>query len=123
MLSIVLIAPAEHVARANMIAVAMGYADPGVETYVVRLSADGQEPATHYGCHTWGTPTFAQILAGAQSGTLPDVAWSSVGLTGQQAADVIASLLTSVRPDGGHVGHFDAVCAANGLTKIKGVAA
>ena len=50
MLSCVLILPDAQVATGNAVSEAMGWGSP---TYTIPLSADGTEPASHYGLHTW----------------------------------------------------------------------
>ncbi len=66
MLSAVLILPDDQVATGNAVSEAMGWGSPA---YTVPLSADGSEPATHYGLHTWGTQAFVDML---DAGVMPD---------------------------------------------------
>lgn len=75
---------------------ALGYQpDPaqGFSTFSVPLSADGVEPATHYGFNAQATaPEFVALLQGAQGGQLPPVDWAAYGLTAARVLDVVAAM-------------------------------
>lgn len=95
--SVSLVVPAADRADANRLAVAMGWDTSPGDTFSVPLSADGDVPATHYGCHTWAGPGFVATLSGAQDGSLPEVTWEDHGLTAGRVADVLASMLSHVQ--------------------------
>lgn len=110
--SAVLILPAALQSSGNQLAIAMGHdVEPG-STYSVPLSADGQEPATHYGCHAWVTNAFIAILQGAAQGQIPP------GLDPEQVASVLGALISSIGSELAPRAHFDAVLAANNLQEI-----
>jgi hypothetical protein len=69
MKSCVLIVPLAYHAAANQLAELMGW---GPNSYSVPLSADGSEPATHYGLHAWVTPEFEAMIAGTGQGEMPE---------------------------------------------------
>ena len=48
-----------QVATGNAVGEAMGW---GPASYSVPLSADGSEPATHYGLHAWVTEDFQTLI-------------------------------------------------------------
>jgi len=104
MLSCVLILPAILRDKGNALGEAMGW---GPDNYSVALT-NAAEP-THYGLHTWGTQSFADLI---DAGTMP------VGLDYPQADfdAVMAALISSFRAD--MTGHFDEVCAAHGLAVV-----
>lgn len=118
--SLVLIVPADKKPVAEAVSTVLGHQQPGDQTYVVALSPTGLEPATHYGCHTWATPQFVGLVTScqAQSGLPAVVPWAAVGTTEAAVYGMCAELVSSVRSDGEHQGHFDDVCAANGLQKV-----
>lgn len=77
----------------NLLGAALGW---GSENFIVPLSSNGQLPATHYGMHTMARQDFLDTLSAAQGGTLPVVD----ALTPGQVAEVVASLVYSVKPIG-----------------------
>lgn len=110
--SAVLIIPAAHKQTADLGSVAMGHANPGVETYTVPLSSTGAEPVTHCACVSWVRQAFLDTIAAAKLGTLPEgPPWGAVGLTEAEVLAMAAALVVRSKPDGEHHGHFDAVCA------------
>ena len=104
-------------ATGNLVATALGHQDPGAETYIVRLSVNGQEPATHFGCHTWATDAFVAAISACVAQTaLPPAPWAAVGLDAAAVFAFCGGLIWSVRDVGEK--HFSDVVTANGLQKI-----
>lgn len=109
MLSTVLILPNAQVATGNAVAEAMGW---GPNNYSVPLSATGTAPATHYGLHAWTTESFREMI---ETGYYPPEL-TQVGIAEAAFRAMLDALVSSFAAD--HVGHFDAVCAANGLQMV-----
>jgi len=109
MLSCVLILPLDQVATGNAVSEAMGWGSPA---YTVALSADGAEPATHYGLHTWAGADFQQMI---ESGYYPPQV-EEAGITKADYNAMLAVLIPSFWPD--YTDHFATVCAENGLTVV-----
>lgn len=105
MYSVVLVLSDNLRQQGNELAEAMGY---GPDNYSVPLSATGQEPATHYGLHTWASQAFVDILAADE---MPAHL--------SQFAAVKAGVLASVRASSD--GHFADVLAANNLQTVAPV--
>lgn len=104
-------------ATGNLVATALGHQDPGAETYIVHLSANGQEPATHFGCHTWATDAFVAAISACIAQTaLPPAPWAAVGLDAAAVFAFCGGLIWSVRDVGEN--HFADVVTANGLQEI-----
>lgn len=79
----------------------------------VALSADGSEPATHWGAHAWATPEFVVIMTGQ---AVPDIP----GVTPQEIADVLSQITVSVDANGMKMrAHFDHVIGGIGLTVVE----
>jgi hypothetical protein len=110
MLSTVLILPTEQVETGNAVAQAMGW---GPQNYSVPLSADGSEPATHWGLHAWAADSFRDMV---ESKTYPPALEGHVSEADFDA--MMAVLIYSFRTD--YMGHFDEVCAEHDLTKVEG---
>ena len=109
MLSCVLILPDAQLATGNAVSEAMGWGSPA---YTVPLSADGSEPATHWGLHTWAEPSFVAMLQAAETGAMPqELADGGFPPTAFQA--VIASLIASVQDD--VTQHFARALETNGF--------
>lgn len=117
-LSIVMIVPAELQDTANRLSCALGHDMLPGNTFSVPLSADGSEPATHFGCRTAAKQEFIDILTSAGQGDLPEIEWADFGLTIEEIAPVLAALIVDVRPAEQASGHFDAVLAGNGLNRV-----
>jgi len=113
MISGILILPADLQSAGNALAIAMGHDVEPAHTYSVPLSADGQEPATHYGCHAWVTEAFVAMLQSAAQGQMPE------GLDPQLVATVLSGLISSIGSELTPREHFDGVLAANGLVQIQ----
>lgn len=110
MLSAVLILPDAQLATGNAVSEAMGWGSPA---YTVPLSADGSEPATHRGLHTWADEAFQQMLE--TSHYPPQV--EDAGITQDDYNAMLAVLIYSFWQD--YVDHFSTVCAENGLTVVE----
>ena len=106
--SVVLIIPASLKAKADALGEALGH---GPNSYSVPLSADGKEPATHYGLHTWAQQSFVDRLQGAAQGQMPE----GLDYPANDFAAVTGALIASVRGDVAE--HFADVVAANGLRR------
>lgn len=115
-ISLALAVPAALRDKANRLSCALGHDVLPGSTYSVPLSADGQEPATHYGCHAWVQPSFVAILAGATQGHLPEVDWADYGITAEDVAAVVAGLIAS-EPQG-ELLDFDSWSASYGLARV-----
>lgn len=112
----VLIVPAALMDDANSIAVSLGYDVAPGKTYSVPLSGDGQQPATHYGCHTWTDGAFAGMLSAAlELGALPPIDWGD--LDEARVLAVCDALTVSVRDDMDQ--HFSDVIATAGLSIVR----
>ena len=74
------------------------------------LSADGQEPATHYGLHAWARPEFVALV---QSPGL-----SAEGWTAEQIATARGGLTVSAQDNAVPLEHFESVLAAEGLQRL-----
>ena len=68
--SLSIIVPEALKANADAIAVALGHAPHGTETYVVPLSPTGTGQATHFGCHAAAEPTFVAALSACCDGVV-----------------------------------------------------
>jgi hypothetical protein len=109
MQSTVLILPLDQVATGNAVGNAMGW---GPESYSVPLSADGSEPATHYGLHAWAGDAFQQMIETAYYP--PEV--EAAGISQAEYDAMMALLIYSFWPD--YTDHFATVCADNGLQVV-----
>ena len=109
MLSCVLILPLDQIATGNAVGEAMGW---GPDNYSVALSADGSEPATHYGLHAWTSDDFQTLI---ESGVYPPEL-ADAGISEADYDAMLAVLIYSFWPD--YADHFDAVIADNGLAVV-----
>jgi hypothetical protein len=117
----VLLVPVAARDNANAMGEALGW---GPGNFSVPLSADGYEPATHHGLHTFATQVFVDMLNGAGQGTLPEgVPWASYGLTEADVFGVLAAMTASVQGFGAVLpgNHFDSVLAAANLRRLGDV--
>jgi hypothetical protein len=117
-LSIVMIIPAALQDKANKLACALGHDVLPGNTFSVPLSADGSEPATHYGCRTAAQQNFVDLLTAAGQGSLPDVPWADFELTEADIPAVLSALIIDVKPASEAQGHFEAVIEARGLVRM-----
>jgi hypothetical protein len=113
--SVVLLLPATLQDKGNRLACALGYDELPGKTFIAPASADGVEPATHYGCHTWAQQSFVDTLNAAAQGQLPAVDWAAYGLTEPDMQGVVASLVVSVRVGGEPYQHWTETLAGHGL--------
>lgn len=106
--SLVVIAPDEIWPAVMALNNALGYeAGEGVP-----ISADGQNPITHRGLHTWAQPEFVALATGKVT---PEIK----GYQPEQIAGVLALLTVSVDAEGLTArAHFDHVLATMGLRTI-----
>lgn len=112
MQSVVLIVPTALKVKANDLASIMGW---GPLSYSVELSAGGIAPATHYGLHTWGGDEFAQALASADAGIMPQaLVYAAYPQSDFDA--IMNALIASIRPD--MVNHFPDICQDNSLLPV-----
>jgi hypothetical protein len=110
MLSCVLILPLDQVATGDTVAEAMGW---GPDNYSVPLSADGSEPATHYGLHAWTGDDFQTLI---ESGVYPpELAEAGISKTDYDA--MMAVLIYSFWPD--YADHFATIIAENNLQMVE----
>lgn len=70
----IIIVSAEQRDMANQAASGIDPDTGGANTFGVPLSADGSEPATHYGCSMLSTEQMRQSMEGAQ-GVITSVKW------------------------------------------------
>lgn len=106
----------------NLVSTATDHQDPGGSTYILPLSVNGQEPATHYGCHTWADDDFAlAIEACVAQKALPPAPWGAVGLTKKAVYAFCGALIWDAREGGNAREHFKEVLAANNLREIEQV--
>lgn len=117
--SVVLIIPAALREKANLLACALGHDQVPGRTFDVQLSADGAEPASHYGCHTWAQTSFVQMFEAAKQGALPDIEWSEFSLSVEDVQEVVAELIVSAEIGSDGAAHFAQVLAAQGLAKLQ----
>lgn len=103
-ISCALIIPAAHLAEINAIAESLEH---GPDNISVPLSADGHEPATHYGCHTWCDADFLALLADPPA-----------ELAGSPA---LATLAAHHVVDGDPLETFDAALGDAGLVRVGDV--
>lgn len=104
--SLVMICPVEHLATANAAGEAVGHSSG---EFTVPLSADGSEPATHYGLHAWATPETAYAWTIAEE--IP-------GITAEQITQLRAILVISAQTELTGAAHFASVLEANGLVRV-----
>jgi hypothetical protein len=110
MLSTVLILPEEYTNTGNAAAAAMGW---GPENYSVPLSADGSEPATHYGLHAWVGEAFQQMV---ETNYYPPEL-EQAGISQADYDAMTAVLISSFWDD--YVDHFATICAENDLQVME----
>lgn len=109
MLSCVLILPLDQIATGNAVGEAMGR---GPDNYSVPLSADGSEPATHYGLHAWTSDDFQTLI---ESGVYPPEL-ADAGITKADYDAMMAVLIYSFWPD--YTDHFATIIAENGFAIV-----
>ena len=97
--SIVMIAPADAVSDANALCSDLGW---GSDNFLIPLSADGAEPATHFGLRASESHDFATALSEAL----------------EDAPSLIESLIVDIRTDTERSLHFEKVTGDAGLQRI-----
>lgn len=116
--TVVIIIPDAQRSAFQALGEAMGF-DAGFTGSGVRLSADGAEPVTHWGLHTWAQDSFAALFSTPSA----IIAASIPGqpYTAEQLDALRSVFIYSIDPEGGETNraHFDLVLAANGLTEIQ----
>lgn len=109
MTNLALIIPAALRDDANQLGELMGW---GPNSYSVALSADGSEPATHYGLNLANAqPEFLAMLQAAGEGQMPQ-ALADAGYPQETFDAIIGALIQGLDS-------FAAVIAANGLVKVE----
>lgn len=110
--SLVLIVPADLKDAANAMGQAIGWTGDNLS---VPLSANGKEPATHYGCHAWAQDIAIQWLTGQAEPPASDY-------TPEQIAGVLSQIVVSVDANGLQGGeHFAAAIANANLQRIESI--
>lgn len=99
MTSAVLIVPADHLDEANQFGEDLGY---GPKNYSIPLSADGLQPATHWGCRAEVTQSFIDMVENPPP----------------EAQPIIDVLIYDFQEKDGYT-HFMEIIAANNLIKIE----
>lgn len=103
----------------NLLSWAVGCQDFGGDSFSVPLSADGKDPASHYGCHGWAPLPFKTMVEDAQGGTLPDIVWEDFSLTEAEVTTLIGVLTISISTTVVRRPHFDQVLTTESLQEIR----
>ena len=106
--SLVLIVPASLKDAANQMGQAIGWTGDNLS---VPLSASGNAPATHYGCHAWAQDIAVAWLTGTP---LPE----SMGVNQAQVDALLSQMTVSVDQGEGRE-HFEAACQGAGLKAVE----
>ena len=109
--SVVIIVPASNKAVSNYIAEKLGF---GPNTFTVELSANGQSPATHYGCRSQARQSFIDIINQANEGIFPLVE----GMTPEEVAATYSTWIVSTLVTDNGYEHFNNVVAGSDLQRI-----
>ena len=109
--SVVLLIPAASQTAANQVAAGIGH---GPNNFSVPISADGSEPATHYGCRAQTQQSFIDMLTAAGQGTLPEIE----GMTPQEVGAVLMQLQADVSTSEDGYTHFERVIGEKGLMRV-----
>jgi len=109
--SAVLVVSADNQAIGNQLAEALGH---GPNNYSVPLSADGSEPATHFGCRAQVNDVFVAMVQSASQGELPEID----GLTPEQVATAFSAMQIDIQPAGDGYQHFVSYADLLGLQRI-----
>ena len=107
MIICVLILPAPLRDKGNAFSEVLGW---GLDNYTVPLSADGQEPAPHYGIHAWVEQTFVDMV---DAGVMPP----GVDYSQADFDAIMAALVSPFRTD--MTGHWQDVLGAEGLQVME----
>lgn len=109
--SVVMLVPAALQVLANQLAAGLAH---GPNNFSVALSADGSEPATHYGARAQAQQSFIDLLTAAGGGTLPEIE----GMTPLEVGTVLMQLLADVSTTEDGYSHFNRVLAEQGLQRM-----
>jgi hypothetical protein len=96
----------------NQLAEALGY---GPNNYSVPLSADGSEPATHWGCRAQVNEVFVEMVQDASQGTLPELE----GMTPQEIAQAFGAMQIDIQQSVDPYSHFVTFAESLGLTFVS----
>lgn len=125
MKSAVLIIPLPYMADGNEIAVFLGHDESPGKTYVIPLSSNGNNPATHYGCRAWISEGFEVLVDIAKTGTVPNGTSDELAETAlfvrSRYTDAISNLIFDARETDDPFGHFVDAALENGLFIVEPV--
>lgn len=110
--SVVLIIPAELQAPANQMAEGLGH---GPNNFSAQLSADGQEPITHYGCRAQAQQSFIDLLTAAAGGELPVIP----DMDPADIAEVLTAMISDVSTTEDGYTHFNRVLSEQLLLRVE----
>jgi len=110
--SAVLIVAAASRYICNQLAEALGY---GPNNYSVPLSADGNGPATYFGCRAQVNEVFVEMVSSASQGSLPEID----GMTPQEVAGAFMAMSIDIQPAGDAYNHFVSYTQSLGLTFVS----
>lgn len=85
--NIALALPVAHLTTGNIVAAAMF---EGMDNWSIRLSANGSEPATHYGINSVASAANTGILTGETA--MPALPYAALGITEQAVTDMLAAI-------------------------------
>jgi hypothetical protein len=97
--SAVCIVPADKLELGNRLAEGLGH---GPDNYTVPLSADGSEPATHYGCRAAVNEVFVAMVQDAGQGTLPEID----GMEPSEVMEAFMAMQINIKPANDPYQHF-----------------
>lgn len=121
--SLVMAFPDADKEDANRLAWAMGHCPKDGDEYTVPLSPTGEAPVTHWLCHSWCVPAFAEMLGGVAQGQLPEPeaggVWEDYGLSYQRVGELMGAAIVSCIEGADPVTHVAEVLVANGLQKCS----
>jgi hypothetical protein len=109
--SAVCIVPADKLELGNRLAEGLGH---GPDNYTVPLSADGSEPATHYGCRAAVNEVFVAMVETASAGALPEIE----NMTPAEVAEAFGAMQINIEPANDPYQHFVAFTQSLGLTFV-----
>jgi len=110
--SAVLVVSADNQAIGNQLAEALGH---GPNNYSVPLSADGSEPATHFGCRAQVNEVFVAMVQGASQGSLPEID----GMAPQEVAQAFMAMSIDIQQTDDPYNHFVSYTQSLGLTFVS----
>lgn len=118
--ALALILPSAHKATGDAIAIALGYAPTGEETYTAELSATGSKPATHYGCHARSEDAFIGLIQSVKAGgPLPSANWQAAGTNEADVMACIGAIQMRAADLSEYTTNFNDALAQAGLSTIK----